>query len=428
MIDTEKDNRKLVERAILIGVQDENTTAIEAQEHLEELEELVDGTGIPVISSKIIILKKISSKYLMGTGKAEEINNLIIDLEADCIIFDYEISPSQQRNWERLTKICVVDRQEIILDIFANRASTREAVLQVEVARMVYALPRLTRAWTHLSRQKGGVKGSRGEGEQQIEIDRRLVKDKIRKLKLELTEVQSQRKTQRKYRAKTTTPHCAIVGYTNAGKSSLLNRLCGSEVLVEDKLFATLDPTTRKISLPNNQDLLITDTVGFVRKLPHALVEAFKSTLEEAVLADFLIIVLDASSHHIEDHWETTISVLTELNANDKKKIVLFNKIDKISDEEKEELKNLEIENVIFMSIYDEVGISELIELLVEETNKNKIEIKISVPPTRYEIISLAHRNANVLHSDYDDDANNLLSLSINPQLKSAFKDFIIED
>jgi GTP-binding protein HflX len=258
-----------VERAILIGLHDNQTDYHEAEEHLEELEELVKNLDIPVIDRLLVNLKVPMARYLLGSGKAEEIAELADEQQADCLIFDGELSPSQQRNWEKLTKKCVIDRQEVILDIFANRASTREAVLQVELARMQYSLPRLTRAWTHLSRQRGGAKGTRGEGEKQIEADRRMVQQRISQLHRELKEVRKHRQTQRKSRERHQMPHAAIVGYTNAGKSSLLNRLCDSNVLVEDKLFATLDPTTRKVKLSNNQELLLTDTVGFVRKLPH---------------------------------------------------------------------------------------------------------------------------------------------------------------
>ena len=300
MIETEKDNRKLVERAILIGMCDHETSEHEAREHLEELAELVKNIDVPVIGEELVKLKLVSSRYLIGSGKAEEIAERVKAENADCLVFDCDLSPSQQRNWERLTKVCVIDRQEVILDIFAGRASTREAVLQVQLARLQYSLPRLTRAWTHLSRQRGGAKGTRGEGEKQIEADRRMVQQRITSLRKELEVVQQQRSTQRKSRDRQNVPHAAIVGYTNAGKSSLLNCISGSAVLTEDKLFATLDPTTRRITLPNNIPLLLTDTVGFVRKLPHSLVESFKSTLEEAVLADFLVLVLDISSPHLD--------------------------------------------------------------------------------------------------------------------------------
>ncbi|MDD3118422.1 MAG: GTPase HflX, partial [Victivallales bacterium] len=255
MIETEKDGRRLVERAILVGICDYDIAEAVVREHLAELAELVGNLGIPIIGEELIRVKESNPRYLIGSGRAEELRQRIEDEKADCLVFDCELTPSQQRNWEKLTRICVVERQEIILDIFAARASTREAVLQVELARMQYSLPRLTRAWTHLSRQHGGAKGTRGEGEKQIEVDRRLVKQRISSLQAELKTVRRQRATQRKRRDRNDVPHVAIVGYTNAGKSSLLNCLAGADVLVEDKLFATLDPVTRRIILPNNQPL-----------------------------------------------------------------------------------------------------------------------------------------------------------------------------
>ncbi len=426
MIDTEKDNRKLVERAFLIGIQDKETTQDEAEEHIEELEELVDSMGVPVVGKKIINLKKLSAKYLMGSGKAEEVFDILKEYESDCIVFDYELSPSQQRNWEKLTKLCVIDRHEVILDIFANRATTREAVLQVEMARMKYALPRLTRAWTHLSRQRGGNKGTRGEGEQQIEVDRRLVQDKINRLKRELAEVSKQRKTQRKSREKSHIPHIAIVGYTNAGKSSLLNKLSGADILVEDKLFATLDPTTRQISLPDSQKLLLTDTVGFVRKLPHDLVEAFKSTLEEAAYADFLIIVLDASNEQVEEHWKTTLSVLDEIGAGDKKRIVVHNKMDLVGDDITYEKLRFMQEEPIFISVKQSEGIEELHKAIIEEIKNRTTIIKVAIPASRYDLISFAHENANILSSEYDDNGINIIKMNINNIFQSKYKDFIV--
>ncbi len=426
MIDTEKDNRKLVERAFLIGIQDKETTQDEAEEHIEELEELVDSMGVPVVGKKIINLKKLSAKYLMGSGKAEEVFDILKEYESDCIVFDYELSPSQQRNWEKLTKLCVIDRHEVILDIFANRATTREAVLQVEMARMKYALPRLTRAWTHLSRQRGGNKGTRGEGEQQIEVDRRLVQDKINRLKRELAEVSKQRKTQRKSREKSHIPHIAIVGYTNAGKSSLLNKLSGADILVEDKLFATLDPTTRQISLPDSQKLLLTDTVGFVRKLPHDLVEAFKSTLEEAAYADFLIIVLDASNEQVEEHWKTTLSVLDEIGAGDKKRIVVHNKMDLVGDDITYEKLRFMQEEPIFISVKQSEGIEELHKAIIEEIKNRTTTIKVAIPASRYDLISFAHENANILSSEYDDNGINIIKMNINNIFQAKYKGFIV--
>jgi GTP-binding protein HflX len=427
MIDTEKDNRKLVERAILIGIYDNKEVfENEIDEHLEELTELVKNLNIPVIAEKVIKLRKYNTRYMIGKGKAQEIADLAQAMEADCLIFDSDLSPSQQRNWEALTKICVIDRQEVILDIFASRATTREANLQVQLARMQYSMPRLTRAWTHLGRQQGGAKGTRGEGEKQLEIDRRLIQHKITSLKKEIIEVGKRRATQRKSRERNEIPHAAIVGYTNAGKSSLLNKLADSDVGVEDKLFATLDPTTRKISLPNKLPLLLTDTVGFVRKLPHNLVEAFNSTLEEAVLADFLIIVIDVSSSHIYDHWETTTSVLKKLGARDKPMVLVFNKIDLQKD--KAVLKQLdeEFENKIFLSTYDGTGIEELQNILIEYVSKKANIIQLIIPPARSDLIALAHAKGVVLESEFLDNADTKMSINIGSDYIKLFKGFIV--
>jgi GTP-binding protein HflX len=334
--------------------------------------------------------------------------------------------PSQQRNWERLTRICVIDRQEVILDIFAQRASTREAVLQVELARMRYSLPRLTRAWTHLSRQRGGNKGTRGEGEKQIEVDRRLVQQRISSLQKELKVVRRHRDTQRKGRDRHEMAHAAIVGYTNAGKSSLLNCLTGADVLAEDKLFATLDPTTRKLDLPDKQSVLLTDTVGFVRKLPHSLVEAFKSTLEEAVLADFLVLLLDISSGHVDEHWETTLTVLRELGADDKKIITVFNKMDLQKDPVVlARVKSL-FPDAIFISTVTGEGIKSLHKAIMRMTNREINIMHLKIPPQRHDIAALAHDKTRILESEYDDSGNLLLTAAVPQIIKARFTDFSV--
>ena len=251
------------QKAVLVCMQFPEMKKGEAAIHLEELKSLVDTMGAETVDSLIVPLKKRSPKFYVGTGKADEITESAKRHSAEIIIFDNDLSPAQQRNFEELSGKAVIDRHEVILDIFAGRATTKEAVLQVGLARMEYSLPRLTRAWTHLSRQKGGSKGTRGEGETQLEVDRRLVMNRITRLKKELIKVRLHRKTLRKQRDAIQIPTGALVGYTNAGKSSLLNALTGSEVFVEDKLFATLDPTTRKVTLPGGNKILLTDTVGF---------------------------------------------------------------------------------------------------------------------------------------------------------------------
>ena len=301
---------KMVERALLVGAYSDIEEKADAADLLDELGELVRTLGIPVIEKLLVLNREPKARLLVGSGKAEEIRERAVELRCDVVIFDNQLSPAQQRNWETLTGITVIDRQEIILDIFGSRAQTREAKIQVDLARMAYSLPRLTRAWSHLGKQGGGI-GSKGEGESQLEQDKRKIRTQIDGLKRDLKDVRRNRATQRKDRKRTPVPNVAIVGYTNAGKSSLLRKLTGADVLVEDALFATLDTTTRKIDLPNKQPLLLTDTVGFIRKLPHQLIESFNATMEEAVLADFLVHLLDASNPRVLDFYETTRKVLS---------------------------------------------------------------------------------------------------------------------
>jgi len=351
-----KEKPKMVERALLVGVYQEPEEAIHTESLVDELEELVDTLGIPVIAKQTIRIRQFNAKLLIGKGKAEEIKEQIAKHAIDCLVFDNSLSPAQQRNWENLTKICVIDREEVILDIFGKRAQTKEARLQIDLARMIYSLPRLTRAWSHLGQQAGGI-GSRGEGETQLELDRRIVRKQIDRLKAELVTVRRQRETQRAQRVRVPVPHAAIVGYTNAGKSSLLKRLTDADVLVEDKLFATLDTTTRKIELPNKQRLLLTDTVGFVRKLPHLLVEAFKATLEEALTANFLIHVLDASQPDIFELHKTTVDVLKELGADGKETITVLNKVDLLDDPAQEHSLRLHFPDACFISVKEGAGL-----------------------------------------------------------------------
>jgi GTP-binding protein HflX len=366
-----RDKPEMVERALLIRIYSDKREEEEAISLLEELGELVKTLGIGVVESCLVHTRSLHKKFLCGTGKAQEMVDLAKAHECDCIVFDNMFLPSQQRNWEELADVCVIDREEVILDIFSQRAQTREARLQVDLAKMQYSLPRLTRMWGHLDREgggggdggggKGGGGASRGMGEQQVEVDRRLARTRIDQCKRELAEVRKQRGTRRKEREKQGVPCAAIAGYTNAGKSTLLNRLSGSEVMAKDMLFATLDTTTRAIELPDGQPLLLTDTVGFVRNLPHRLVEAFKATLEESVLADFIIHVLDASSAEVEKYYETTMEVLDELGAGDKPVITVLNKIDVLNDPVK--LAGLEVSfpNTISVSAITGKGCDELL-------------------------------------------------------------------
>jgi GTP-binding protein HflX len=317
-------------RSFLVGIRDEKMPVSEADSLLKELSRLADTLELEVLATEIVHLRGNNAKFGMGTGKAEELAEKAASLEVDCIVFDREISPSQQRNWEDLTGIPVIDRQELIIQIFAGRARTREAELQVRLAELIYSLPRLQHKYIDLSRQRGGRYGARDSGETRLETDRRLVEKRIHRLEEELEQLKRQRQVQRKKRERSGIPVCALVGYTNAGKSSILNALTGAAVFAEDKLFATLDPTSRRLHLPLGTEILLVDTVGFIRRLPHSLIKAFRSTLEEARCGDLILNVLDASDPDAEIQYETTLSVLGELNAGEIPMITVLNKIDKV--------------------------------------------------------------------------------------------------
>jgi len=321
LYDTEEQQK----RALLVSLSKEKDAG-------KELRGLAETLELVVASHEIINVRERQPKFGMGSGKAEELSEKAAALPVDCIVFDWDVSPSQQRNWEELSGIPVLDRQELIIQIFSARAATREADLQVQLAELNYRLPRLAHKYIDLSRQRGGRYGTKGSGETQLEADRRKIEQRIHKLEKEIEGVSKQRQVQRKQRERQGLPVCAIVGYTNAGKSSLLNALTGADVLVEDKLFATLDATTRRFELSPGKPVLLTDTVGFIRKLPHSLIKAFHSTLEEAAHSNLLIHVLDASDAAVEECYKTTISVLSELGAGEIPVITALNKIDKLDD------------------------------------------------------------------------------------------------
>jgi len=382
--------QKVVTRAFLVGVQAPGMSPGEGAELLGELNELVETLNLTITHSTLVTLRdRQQPKFLIGSGKAAELMAQAKAEGADVIVIDEELSPAQQRNWEEESGLAVIDRQEVILEIFADRAQTREAVLQVALARMEYSLPRLTRAWTHLSRQRG--KGSMGgEGETQLENDRRIVRDRIAHLKSEIAQVISQRATQRRKRQRTPVPGTAIVGYTNAGKSSLLNKLTGARVLAADKLFATLDPTTRQFELPDGRTLLATDTVGFIRRLPHRLVEAFKATLEEVVVADFIIHVLDVANPNVAHHFATTMEVLGELGAADKPTITVFNKVD-AADAKTLSLIRAQHPEALFLSVHTGQGMDRLLARCEELAVDDSESVELLIPHNRYDVVAKLH-------------------------------------
>jgi GTP-binding protein HflX len=315
------------ERVFLVGVELKKNGTQDVKESMEELGDLARTAGGVVAGEATQKLARLQVATFIGKGKAEEIAHIAKQEYVDTVIFDDELSPAQTRNLERIFDCKVLDRTSLILDIFAQRASTREGKMQIEMAQLQHILPRLTRMWTHLSRQKGGI-GMRGDGESQLEVDRRRIQERISRLQRELGEVKRVRATQRRGRQRNKWPLVSIVGYTNAGKSTLLNALTGADVMSEDKLFATLDPTTRRLKLPGNQNALLSDTVGFIRKLPHQLVESFKATLEEVVEADILVHVVDVSSTTAGEQIEAVNEVLAEIEAVNKPTLMVFNKID----------------------------------------------------------------------------------------------------
>jgi GTPase len=408
----------LVERALLVRLYFDPREEQESEALLEELGELVSTLGIGVVEKVLARSREMHRKFLCGTGKAAEIVELARAHECDCIVIDNQLAPSQQREWEKAADMCVIDREEVILDIFAKRAQTKEARLQVELARMQYALPRMARMWGHLDREggSGGGQGggaARGMGEKQIEVDRRMAHVRIDRARRELDDVRKQRATQRKEREKMETPHAAIVGYTNAGKSTLLNILSGANVMAKDMLFATLDTTTRKIELPDGQPLLITDTVGFVRNLPHRLVEAFKATLEEAVLADFLIHVLDATSPEIDRFHETTLKVLGELGAVDKPTITVLNKIDRVTDPDQLADLRHRYPDALNISAVTGLGMESLLQKCSEVMADRVRRRRYRIPQSRADLLGMLHRDAKVLSTDYED--NDILVTAVVP-------------
>jgi GTPase len=391
------------ERAYVIALRQGDITEHSAIAFLNELVALTETLGITVVGREVVQAREITPRYYLGSGKAEEIADRIAASEADIVVFDIELSPSQQRNWESLVDRAVTDRHGIILEIFAARALTREAQLQVELARLEYLLPRLTSAWSHLSRQRGGRRGTRGEGETQLEVDRRLVQQRIAAMRRELKNVRSQRATMRRQRSTESIPAGSIVGYTNAGKSSLLFRLTGREVMVADQLFSTLDPATRRLELEGGQEVLLTDTVGFIRRLPHGLVDAFKSTLEETVLADFLVHVIDASDPAAIDHARITRDVLAEIGSRDKPTIAVLNKTDVASDEARA-LVGAEFPDAVQVSAITGDGLDQLRAAIQTTITDQYSRITVRIPHDRYDLAALIHRTGRVIQEEYEEN------------------------
>ncbi len=391
------------QKAFLVGADLGNLSGANFSDHMQELELLSKTAGYDIVKVLSQKVSKINSSLYLGSGKVDEILNLAKYHNVKYLIFDNELTPAQSKNInKKYKKITVIDRADLILQIFMKHAKTRESKVQVELAQLQYLLPRLTRAWTHLERQMGGIGSRAGAGETQIEVDRRLLRDRISKLRNELTKIEKNRITRTKKRVNSY--KVALVGYTNAGKSTLMKSISGADVLIKDQLFATLDTTVRSVNLDKYNTILLSDTVGFVRKLPHHLVASFKSTLNEVVDADLILIVLDSSSDQVIEHYKVIKEVLNNLNANTNDYIVVLNKIDQTENHKKIQKLNFEFPNAIFISALNSLRIEELKLKIVEFMEKNYKTVNLKLPYSNSKNISLIQNSTFVISRKYKDE------------------------
>ena len=396
-------NIKSKEKALLIGVIHSALDEKIVKDHLDELRLLAITAGAEVVGNITQKLSRINPSFFIGTGKAEQIINQAKELGVSLIIFDDELSPAQVKNFSNLANdVKVIDRSALILDIFRQHAQTKEAQTQVELAQLEYMLPRLSKAWSHLERQMGGIGTRAGAGETQIEVDRRLIRTRISKLKRDLIKIEKERETQSKRRRNEY--KVALVGYTNAGKSTLMNAISGANVFVEDKLFATLDTTIRSVELNTAHKILLSDTVGFVRKLPHHLVATFKSTLKEVVDADLILLVLDASSTQVVEHYNTILEVLKELGAEKHQMVVIMNKIDEKKAAKQLNFLKRKFPEGIYLSALNNLRINKLTQKIVDVMDKNFQTIDLLFSYTEAKEIALAQKGVDVLERKYEDD------------------------
>lgn len=388
-----------VETALIVGIVQSEKNRVEVEEYLDELQLLAKTAGVEICGKVIQERDRPDAATFIGKGKAQEIGELVKLKNIDTIIFDDDLTPVQVRNLEKFMNCKILDRSTLILDIFASRAKSKEAMTQVELAQLQHLLPRLTRQWTHLSKQYGGV-GTKGPGEQQIETDRRAIRMRIGKLKKRLEEIEKEREVQRKGRSDYV--RVALVGYTNVGKSTLMRILSGSHVFIENRLFATLDTTVRIVKLTQDVKILLSDTVGFIRKLPPHLIASFRSTLAEAYEADILLHVIDISHPKYEGQIQVVQETLKVLGANFKPTIHVFNKIDLLDDRSIFRDIQKQFENSVFISAERNINISMLKDILLEIIDANMTEHLLTLPQSDYSFIAKLHEFAEIIKTDYD--------------------------
>ena len=412
-----------VQKAFLVGVQLPGMTTEEEERSLDELTLLTDTAGSDPVDQELVKRNTIDPATFIGSGKAEELNTLTRALDIDVVVFDQALSPAQQRNLQAIFGCDVVDREAVILDIFAQHATSKVGSIQVELALLRYHLPRLRGKGRALSQQGGGI-GTRGPGETKLETDRRRILARISKLERQLKEAAKHRDTQRKQRKRTQVPQLAIVGYTNAGKSTLLNALTDADVLVEDQLFATLDSTVRKLDLGDGREAVIADTVGFVRRLPHHLVEAFRSTLAESSEAALLIHVIDATDADPAGQIEAVMEVLAQIGASQLPQIFVFNKIDALAESEVQRLKNLWPE-AVFISAQEGTGLDDLRHAIGDELSKGLVVMSLAIPYERGDLVAAAHRVGEVIEEKHDDDGT-ILDVRLPGRDVATFSQFAV--